>query len=228
MSPSEATKKRVGIYAADLVRQDMTIGLGTGSTVRWLVEELATRVRQGLRLQAVPTSIQTAQLAQIAGIGIADLNETGQLALTIDGADEIDPQGQLIKGGGGALLREKIVAAATSELIIIADESKLADGLGRFPLPIEVIPFGYRRVMQRIKQEHRGEPVLRMQNGQPFITDQGHYILDCAFGSIADPGLLNRDLHLIPGVAETGLFIDMASKAIIGYAGGGIEVITYR
>ena len=143
-------KKKVGVYAADLVKQGMTIGIGSGSTIYWLIEELGNRVKQGLKITVVPTSLQTAQLANKAGIPVSDLNDIDKLLLTIDGADEIDSQGRLIKGGGGALLQEKIVATASDELIIIADSSKLVQQLGKFPLPVEVIPFGYKQVEQKI------------------------------------------------------------------------------
>src|SRR6266498_123419 len=146
----EQAKKNAGVFAVDFVKQEMTIGLGSGTTVYWFVQELSKRIEQGLHVTAVPTSVQTEQLAKKAGIRISDLNEIDRLILTIDGADEIDPLGQLIKGGGGALLREKIVAAASNELIIIADSSKLVRQLGKFPLPVEVVPFGYKQVQRQI------------------------------------------------------------------------------
>jgi len=221
-------KKNVGVYAADLVKQGMTIGLGSGSTVYWLVEELGRRVKQGLEITAVPTSLQTKQLVDKAGISLSDLDTIDQLLLTIDGADEIDPQGQLIKGGGGALLQEKIVAAASEKLIIIADNSKLVQQLGKFPLPVEVIPFGYKQVEQKITTAGFCRKIsLRKKGNEVFITDHGHYILDCYFEKIPDAAALNLSLHLIPGVVETGLFMDMASKAIIGYEDGRMEVIKY-
>jgi len=149
--------------------------------------------------------------------------------LTIDGADEIDPQGRLIKGGGGALLQEKIVAAASDELIIIADSLKLVQQLGKFPLPVEVIPFGYKQVEQKIMAAGSCKKIsLRKKNSKTFVTDHGHYILDCACEKIPDASALNLSLHLIPGVVETGLFINMASRAIIGYEGGKIEVINFQ
>ena len=149
--------------------------------------------------------------------------------MTIDGADEIDPQGRLIKGGGGALLQEKIVAAASDELIIIADSSKLVQQLGKFPLPVEVIPFGYKQVEQKIIAAGFCKKIsLRKKNSEIFVTDHGHYILDCDCDRIPDVSALNLSLHLIPGVVETGLFVNMASKAIIGHEGGKIEVINFQ
>jgi ribose 5-phosphate isomerase A len=207
----------------------MTIGLGSGTTVYWFIEELGKRVKQGLSVIGIPTSEKTKQLANEAGIAVSDLNEIESIAVTVDGADEIDPNGQLIKGGGGALLQEKIVAAASKELIIVADSSKLVQQLGKFPLPVEVIPFGYKKVQGEIISSGLCEQVnLRQENNQPFITDHHHYILDCTFGKIADASAVNTALHLIPGVVETGLFIDMADKAIIGYEDGRIELMKFR
>jgi ribose 5-phosphate isomerase A len=225
----EESKKMVGIYAADLVKQDMTIGIGSGTTVYWLIEELGKRVTQGLNIKAIPTSRQTAQLAKQAGITVLDLNEVDRLLLTIDGADEIDKRGDLIKGGGGALLQEKIVAAASDELIIIADHLKLVERLGKFPLPVEVIPFGYKQVEKKIIDSTDCKKIsLREKNGEIFITDHQHYILDCDYGEINDAASLNTALHLIPGVVETGLFIKMANKAVIGFEKGKVELIKYK
>ena len=222
-------KKEVGIYAADFVQQGMTIGIGSGSTVYWFIEELGRRLKQGLEITAVPTSMQSKQLASNAAIPISDLNSIDKLVLTIDGADEIDPQGQLIKGGGGALLQEKIVAASSVELIIIADSSKLVQQLGKFPLPVEVIPFGYKQVKQKLITAGFCTKIsLRKKNNEIFVTDHGHYILDCYFDEIPDASALNTALHLIPGVVETGLFIKMANEAIIGYENGEINVIKFK
>jgi ribose 5-phosphate isomerase A len=222
-------KRKVGVYAADLVEQGMTIGIGSGSTVYWLIEELGRRVKEGLEITVVPTSFETSQLAAKAGITVSDLNAIDKLLLTIDGADEIDPQGRLIKGGGGALLQEKIVAAASDELIIIADGSKLVKQLGKFPLPVEVIPFGYKQVAKKIIAAGSCRKIsLRKKNGDVFITDHGHYILDCDCENIPDASALNTSLHLIPGVVETGLFINIAKTAIIGYEDGKMEVIKYN
>lgn len=225
----EEIKKKVGKYAADLVKQGMIIGIGSGSTVHWLIEELGQRVKQGLRITAIPTSIQTSELAKKATIPVGDLDDVESLVLTIDGADEIDPNGRLIKGGGGALLQEKIVAAASKELIIIADSSKLVQQLGKFPLPVEVIPFGYKQVEQNIIVSGLCKKISLRKNAKGvFVTDHGHYILDCYYEKIADPEMLNTALHLIPGVVETGLFINMANKAIIGYEDGSVKMIDLK
>jgi ribose 5-phosphate isomerase A len=224
----EQVKKNVGIYAVDFVKAGMAIGLGSGTTVYWFIQELGKRIKEGLRVTAVPTSIKTTELAKGAGIVLSDLNTISKLSLTVDGADEIDPKGQLIKGGGGALLQEKIVAAASEELIIIADSSKLVQQLGKFPLPVEVIPFGYKQVNEQIINSGLCKNVkLRKKDNEIFISDHHHYILDCECEKIADASALNTALHLIPGVVETGLFINMASKAVIGYDDGRIELIKF-
>jgi len=221
-------KKIVGRYAADFIKPGMTIGIGSGTTVYWLIMELGARIRQGLTITAIPTSIESANLAKQEGIIVSDLNAINKITLTIDGADEIDPAGNLVKGGGGALLQEKIVAAASAKLIIIADDSKLVDQLGKFPLAVEVIPFGYVFVKKTIMDSGLCKRVtLRKKNDKTFITDHQHYILDCECDKIEDPRSLNVALHLIPGVVETGLFVGMTHKAIIGHKDGSIEEINY-
>lgn len=216
-------KQKVGTYAAGMVQQGMNIGIGTGSTVYWFILALGERIRSGLSLQGVPTSLQSARLASENGIGVLELNEVDHLDLTIDGADEIDPRFQLIKGGGAALLREKMVAAASGRMLVIADERKWVKTLGAFPLPIEVIPFGWKQVQKRILDLGCPSVVLRLRDGKPLVTDQGHYLLDCHFGKINHPAGLDLDLHRIPGMVETGLFIGMATSVLIGYADGRIE-----
>src|SRR6266487_4903230 len=196
-------KKRAGIHAADLVQNDMIIGLGTGSTVYWLIQELGKRIQQGLRITIVPTSKKTQVLASELKMPVTDLNGIDKIALTVDGADEVDPQLQLIKGGGGALLQEKIVAAASEQFIVIVDDSKLVQQLGKFPLPVEVIPFGSNHVLQKILATGCEDVLLRKKNDQLFISDHGHYILDCYFEKINDAISLNNALHNIPGVVET-------------------------
>jgi ribose 5-phosphate isomerase A len=225
MLTPEQIKKNLGKYAADMVPANSIIGMGTGSTVYWLIQELAVRVRNGFSIRIVPTSTQTKKLAAEAGIGSMALNEVDVLAMTIDGADEIDDHFQLIKGGGGALLQEKMVAAASQKLIIIADESKLVKQLGHFPLPVEVIPVGWKQVQKKIISAGSEKAELRKAGDQPFVTDNGHYILDGYFEKIEDAASLNMRLHLIPGVVETGLFINMADRVVIGRADGNIEIL---
>lgn len=225
MLSTDEIKKSAAVYATDFIKNEMTIGLGTGSTVYYLIYELGKRVQQGLQVTVVPTSKQTQALASQLNIPLKDLNDVEKLALTIDGADEVNPQLHLIKGGGGALLQEKIVAAASEQLIIIVDNSKIVQHLGQFPLPVEVITFGYKHAERKIVSMGCSKVELRERDNKTFITDHGHYILDCYFEKINDPASLNTALHNIPGVVETGLFIDMATKIIVASADGKIKTI---
>ena len=226
MLTKEETKKRAAVQSLTYVQQHMTIGIGTGSTVYWFIQELAKRVQEGLVCSCVPTSNATNMLAKQLGIPMLELNDVTKIDLTIDGADEIDRQLCLIKGGGGALLQEKMVAAASDKLIIIADGSKLVKQLGAFPLPVEVIPYGWKQVQQHIQSANSITATLRTENEQPFITDHGHYILDCHFQEINDPGELSVTLNAIPGVVENGLFIKMANQAIIADADGSLQLLS--
>ena len=217
-------KQKLGIYAADFIEQDMLVGLGTGTTVYFLLKELGKRKQQGLNFTAVCTSNQTQAILEEEGINYVSIDEVDKLQLTIDGADEVDENGNLIKGGGGALLQEKIVAAASEKLIIIVDEKKNVQTLGAFPLPVEVITFGWKQVQKKIESTYNIQTKLRQKNGSVFITDHQHYILDCWFNNISNPLELNKNLHLIPGVVETGLFVQMATTIVSGYEDGRIEV----
>ncbi|MCU5518182.1 ribose 5-phosphate isomerase A [Bacillus wiedmannii] len=213
-------KQLAGAYAANFVKDGMKVGLGTGSTVYWLIQKLGERVKEGLSFQAVPTSKETEVLAKQLNISLISLNDVQSLDLTIDGADEIDANLQLIKGGGGALLREKIVATSSKELIIIADESKLVTHLGTFPLPIEIIPFSWKQTERKI-QSLGCQTTLRLKNNETFITDNNNMIIDCIFPhNITNPTNLHTQLKMITGVVETGLFVNMTSKAIIGTKNG--------
>ncbi|RWS44786.1 ribose 5-phosphate isomerase A [Bacillus mycoides] len=213
-------KQLAGEYAADFVKDGMKIGLGTGSTVYWTIQKLGQRVQEGLSIQAVPTSKETEVLAQQLNIPLISLNDIQTLDLTIDGADEIDSNLQLIKGGGGALFREKIVASASKELIIIADESKIVTHLGAFPLPVEITPFSWKQTENKI-QSLGCQTTLRLKNNETFITDNNNIIIDCVFpNNISNPANLHDQLKMITGVVETGLFINMTSKAIIGTTNG--------
>jgi ribose 5-phosphate isomerase A len=213
----EAWKRAVGEAAAALIEPGMVIGLGSGSTAAWMIRALAERLQAGLRIVgAVPTSERTEALAQQLGIPLTDLDHYPELDLDIDGTDEIDPQLHLIKGGGGALLREKVVAAASRRFIVIADVTKQVPLLGlHAPLPIETVPFALTPVRRRL--EALGAEIrLRERNGRPFYTDNGNLILDCFFpAGIADPGELENRLRRIVGIVETGLFLQMASEALI-------------
>ncbi|HDR7794692.1 TPA: ribose 5-phosphate isomerase A [Bacillus luti] len=213
-------KQLAGEYAADFVKDGMKIGLGTGSTAYWTIQKLGKRVKEGLSIQAVPTSKETELLAQQLNIPLISLNDIHTLDLTIDGADEIDSNLQLIKGGGGALLREKIVASSSKKLIIIADESKIVTHLGAFPLPVEVTPFSWKKTESKI-QAFGCQTMLRLKNNDTFITDNNNIIIDCVFPKpISNPPQLHEQLKMITGVVETGLFINMASKVIIGTENG--------
>ena len=202
----------------------MKLGLGSGSTAHHFVDLVGERVKAGLDVHCVATSETTAAQAKSLGIPLATLDEIPELDLTVDGADEIDPKLRLIKGGGGALLREKIVAAASKRMVVIADSTKLVAQLGAFPLPIEVVPFGLaatRRHIERAFAELGLAGPIRLRGGaSPFLTDSGHYILDCSLDAIAKPEELSQILSPIPGVVEHGLFIGVARAAIIAGAGG--------
>ncbi|MBZ4222916.1 ribose 5-phosphate isomerase A [Bacillus wiedmannii] len=213
-------KQLAGEYAANFVKDGMKVGLGTGSTVYWTIQKLGERVKEGLSFQAVPTSKETEVLAKQLNISLISLNDIQSLDLTIDGADEIDANLQLIKGGGGALLREKIVATSSKELIIIADESKLVTHLGTFPLPVEIIPFSWKQTERKI-QSLGCQTTLRLKNNETFITDNNNMIIDCIFPhNITNPANLHTQLKMITGVVETGLFVNMTSKTIIGTKNG--------
>ncbi len=226
----DAQKRAAAARALDFVGPGMRLGLGSGSTAKHFVELLAVRVRAGLPLIAVATSEATRQDAERLGVPLATLEEIPQLDLTVDGADEIAPDLSLIKGGGGALLREKIVASASARMVVIADESKWVSALGRYPLPIEVVPFGLAATRRKIEAAAAavgcaGPTLLRRSsNGHALVTDGGHWILDAAFERIADPHALAHQLDRITGVVEHGLFIGLAHVAVIAGA-GGVRVI---
>ncbi|WP_337269808.1 ribose-5-phosphate isomerase RpiA [Oryzifoliimicrobium ureilyticus] len=212
-------KSMAAAAALAYVEDGMRLGIGTGSTAEAFVHLLAEKVADGLRIEGVPTSERTARLCVELGVPLRSLDELPELDLVIDGADEVDPDLNLIKGGGGALLREKIVAAAAARMLVIVDESKLVDTLGAFPLPIEVNPFGLVATRHSVEQKAAhlgltGDLVLRQSNSETFTTDGGHYILDASFGRIPDAEALSNALNAIPGVVEHGLFIHMASMAI--------------
>ncbi len=230
MSDLEALKREAARRALAAVQPGMKLGLGTGSTAKHFVELLGERVRGGLEVVGVPTSEQTRALAEACHVPLATLDETPRLDLTIDGADELDAELRLIKGGGAALLREKIVATASARMIVIADETKLVDLLGRFPLPIEVAPFGLEATRLAVVEACRrvgcaGAVALRRgKDGAVVVTDGGHYILDAALGRIEAPEALARELGSVPGVMEHGLFLGLATGAVIA-ARHGIRII---
>lgn len=226
MNPQDAAKKAAAEAACAHVREDTIVGLGTGSTADWAVKHLGERVKQGLRIQGVPTSLRTEKLAREVGIPLVELNDVESIDVTIDGADEVDPKLDLIKGLGGALLREKIVASLTKRQIIVVDPSKLVEKLGtKSPLPVEVLPFGAKVVERRLLQEGY-QPTLRVKDGKPVVTDNGNLVLDVKFAQgIHDARALETRLNTTPGVVENGLFLGMTWRVVVGEADGKIREI---
>jgi len=226
---ADTLKLRAAERALDYVLPGMRLGLGTGSTAVKFVDLLGAKVADGLDVICVPTSEATRIQAQSLNIPLATLEQQPELDLTVDGADELDESLQLIKGGGGAHLREKIVAAASARMVVIADETKRVSKLGAFPLPVEIVSFGWRTTHSKVSEAAaingcKGLVTLRGSQDSPFITDNGNYILDCAFGEIDDPERVATQLSLIPGVVEHGLFIGLTHAAVIAGA-NGIEII---
>ncbi|HUC48199.1 MAG TPA: ribose-5-phosphate isomerase RpiA [Xanthobacteraceae bacterium] len=217
----EEQKRAAAARALEFVRPGMRLGLGTGSTAYHFVDLLGGWVKSGLDVVAVPTSEATRAQAERLGIRLTTLDEISELDLTVDGADEISPDLTLIKGGGGALLREKIVAAASAKMLVIADQSKLVPQLGRFPLPIEIVPFGALATRRAVEAAAAAAgcpgpaPLRRGKDGHPFVTDGGHWLFDAQLQRIAEPKMLAERLSAIPGVMEHGLFIGLAWAAIV-------------
>jgi len=233
LSDADLAKRAAGLRALDHVEDGMRIGLGTGSTADWFVKALGEKVRGGGlgKVVGVPTSLRTGALAEREKIRLTTLDEAGWLDLTVDGADELDSTLTLIKGGGGALLQEKIVATASDRMVVVADGSKRVATLGAFPLPIEIVPFGWETTKAIVEAALKDADVatrgvtLRLSRDTPFITDGGHMIFDLHLGAIGAPADLAAALITIPGVIDTGLFIDIADAAVIGHADGTTEVI---
>jgi len=205
------------------IRDGQVVGLGTGSTAAFFIRLLGEQVRNGLRIRGIPTSVRSKELALSLRIPLTTLEECQEIAVTVDGADEVDPKMRLIKGGGGALLREKVVASATRQLVIVADATKRVPVLGKFPLPVEVIQFAQALVAKRIAALG-AEVRLRAENGIPFVTDENNHILDCHFGEIPDADGLARQLSDMPGVVEHGLFIGMASTVLFAKGSEIVEL----
>ena len=231
LSPIDTAKFVAAKRALDYVESGMRLGLGTGSTAAWMVRILGEMIRDdGLKIIGVPTSERTAELARKVGVPITTLDQVKWLDLTIDGADEFDSNLNLIKGGGGALLQEKIVATASDHMVVISDISKEVETLGAFPLPVEVVSFGWETTKALIEEALMNVDVmgrsasLRMNSDRPFVTDEGHYILDLHLRRIAQPRKLSLILNQIPGVVENGLFIDVCDTIVIGYGDGNVEV----
>lgn len=231
LSPIEKAKFAAARRAVDFVEGGMRVGLGSGSTAAWMVRCLGQRVREeGLKITGVPTSDRTAALARAEGITVVTLEEARWLDLTIDGTDEFDPDLNLIKGGGGAHLREKIVATASDQVIVIADAAKEVAHLGAFPLPVEVVPFGWQTSKALIEEmlvalDVLGREVtLRMKGDVPFTSDEGNRILDLHLGRIGNARQLALVLNQVPGVVENGLFIDICDRVVIGHGDGRVEI----
>ncbi|MCY1126931.1 ribose-5-phosphate isomerase RpiA [Frigidibacter sp. RF13] len=232
LSPSDLAKKAAADAAVAFVQDGMRLGLGTGSTAAFMVKRLGQRVREeGLRVVGVPTSSRTADLARAEGIRVVTLDQAGWLDITIDGADEFDPDLTLIKGGGGAHLQEKVVAAASDRMIVITDPGKRVARLGAFPLPVEALHFGLastiRHIGAALTDLGYGDTRItrRMAGERPFVSDEGNAILDLHMGTISDASVLSRGLNQIPGVVENGLFINMSDLVVIGHTDGRAELI---
>ena len=217
----EELKKLAGEEAVKYVKDGMIVGLGTGSTIEYTLRKLGEKVKEGLKIQGIPTSIHTKRIAKEENIPLTTLEENPEIDLTIDGADEVDSYLNLIKGGGGALTREKIIAFNSKKVIIVIDDSKVVKALGiDFPLPVEVIKFGWTSTKKTIEEFGCEVKLREIMDNEPYITDNGNYILDCEFERIEDPEKLDTDLNLIPGVVETGLFIGLVNEVIVGSKSG--------
>lgn len=223
MATDKNPKEIAGFYAADQVQDGMVVGLGTGSTSVFAIKRLGQRVKEGLKITGIPTSEASARLATELNIPLVNFDNTASIDITIDGADEIDANFYMVKGGGGALLREKVVASITKRQICIVDPNKIVEKLGKFPLPVEVVPFGWKVVERRIIAMG-GKPTLREREGKTYVTDNSNYILDCDFYPIQDAPGLERALMMMPGVLEVGLFIDLAHTLVVGQPDGTVTV----
>lgn len=217
-------KKLAAEKAVECVKDNMVVGLGTGSTAYWAIQKIGERIKEGLQIGAVATSTETEKLAREAGIPMLPFADIAAIDITIDGADEVDRNNNLVKGGGGALLREKLIAYHSKTYLIIVDESKLVERLGAFPLPVEILPFGQELTMKQLNKIC-SKAAIRQQNGLAFVTNNGNLIADLHFGAIANPGQLNEALRRIPGVLETGLFLhDMVNAVIVATKNGEIQM----
>ncbi len=217
----DSFKKAAALKAVEFIRDGMVVGLGTGSTAKHMVIALGEKVRAGMTLRAVPTSQETAALARQSGITLIDTDNRWDIDIAIDGADQVDPGFNLIKGGGGALLKEKIVAASARQFVVVVDETKRVKVLGgSFPLPIEIIPFGWGSTAREIQHLTKSQVVLRERNGAPFKTEAGNLIVDVHLARIEQPADLELALNQIPGIVETGLFVGRTDILIVGKASG--------
>ncbi len=221
---NDQEKEAAARASLKFVKDGQVVGLGTGSTAAYFIKLLAEQVRSGLRIRGIPTSVRSRDLALSLGIPLTTLDDCQEIAVTVDGADEVDPDLRLIKGGGGALLREKIVASATKQFVVVADASKQVRKLGKFPLPVEVIKFAEALVAKRIRALGADVQLRRDSDGKPYVTDENNHILDCCFGEISDADTLARELSAMPGVVEHGLFIGMASVVLFARGSKIVEL----
>lgn len=220
-------KKAAGNAAVDLIKEDMLVGLGTGSTAAYFIEGLSKRCKEGLKIKAVATSEQSHHLAQSLGIPLIDANEISYLDIDVDGADEIDQHKNMIKGGGGALLREKIIAQSSREMVVIVDETKFLQTLGSCPVPVEIVSFAYKTTLKRLEDNGYHFHLRMNRDNSPFITDNKNYIADIQFDApITNPKKTHEQLINIIGVVETGLFFNLAKRVLIGYEDGFVKVLT--
>lgn len=222
---NDQEKEAAARASLHFVKDGQVVGLGTGSTATHFIKLLGEQVKNGLRVRGIPTSVRSRELAESLGIPLTTLDECQEIAVTVDGADEVDPELRLIKGGGGALLREKIVASATKQMVVVADATKQVQKLGKFPLPVEVIKFAQALVAKRITALGAQVQLRTGADGKPFLTDENNHILDCRFGEIQDPVALARQLSDMPGVVEHGLFIGFASVVLVAR---GSEIVELR
>jgi ribose 5-phosphate isomerase A len=222
---TDTIKKAVGYRAAELIENGMLVGLGTGSTVHYFIERLIEKCKAGLKIQAIASSNQSLKQAKQGGIPLLDIDKAVSLDITVDGADEIDPQKRMIKGGGGALVREKIVAAMSKEMIVIVDEKKLVPALGERKLPVEIIPFAKNSILHHIEKAGYKGAFRKNTDGSTYVTDNGNFIVDIHFDSPREkPELDHETLIHIPGVVDTGFFFNLAGRVIVGFADGQVVV----
>jgi len=221
----DTAKKAVGDKAATFIQNDMLVGLGTGSTVFYFIESLIKRCKQGLKIQAVASSARSLEQAKAGGIPLIDINKITAIDLTVDGADEIDPEKRMIKGGGGALLREKIVATMSREMLVIVDETKLVNRLGKQKLPVEIIPFGHAATIHKLNQSGYRGHLRNTSSNTLYITDNGNYIYDIQLDPAkARPLEDHEKMKQIPGVVETGFFFHLAGRVIVGFLDGQVVI----
>ncbi|WP_100404674.1 ribose-5-phosphate isomerase RpiA [Bacillus solitudinis] len=222
----EQSKKCAGEKAVEMIEDGMTVGLGSGSTMYWVIKRIGQRVKEGLKIKGVPSSIRTEGWAKEFGVPLTDFSQVKQLDIAIDGADEVDPNFNLIKGGGGSLVREKIVAAASKKLIIVVDESKRVEKLGSFGVPVEIVPFGWETTARRLAKLGYN-PIIRKKEKERFVSNNGNYIVDCQIGLFEDAATLQEELKKITGVVETGLFIKMTDMLVVG-GSERVEILTNK